>query len=184
MNDLRIKRQLGNRYLTILLFGIFISSALVSGVLAGPDAELYDLLERFHGHTCAGSIFGARLGYAAKAAMGDHGKLKAQYFNLSCPVDGIQFAAGTTYGNRALEIIEQDDHRLILIDTKSGKKVEARLTEQALEKGKAFREISSKLRSLDSESDESIMLKKEKESVLDWLKTAPDSQVVNVQIIL
>ena len=183
MDNLNSKKKFGNRYLVVLLSAAILSTTFFSGVLAGPGAEFYDSLERFHGHTCAGSIFGARLGYAAKAAMGDHGRLKAQYFDLSCPVDGIQFAAGTTYGNRVLEIDDQDEHRLILIDTESGKKVEARLTKQAMEKGQMFREISSRLRSLDPDAKDAIELKKEKESVLDWLKTAPDSNVVDVRII-
>lgn len=182
MNSSILKRKHFNRSLTISLMSIFIMLSLVFNVFAEPDSSFYESLEYFHGHTCAGSIFGARLGYAAKTAMRDHGKLKAQYFDLSCPIDGIQYAAGTTYGNRALDVIDQNDHHLILIDKESGKKVDARITEQAIEKGKRFRELSNGLRSLDPESDEALILKKEKNSVLDWLKTAPDSQVVIIQI--
>lgn len=71
------------------------------------DAGFYEFLHRFHGHTCAGSLMGARLGFAAKAALaaaGGEGKFKAKVYLLACPVDGVQAAAGTTYGNRALEV--------------------------------------------------------------------------------
>jgi formylmethanofuran dehydrogenase subunit E len=70
---------------------------------APPDAEVYTFLERFHGHTCAGSLMGLRLGVAAKEALKENGKLKAKCFVLARPVDGIQVGAGTTYGNKALE---------------------------------------------------------------------------------
>jgi formylmethanofuran dehydrogenase subunit E len=177
------ERKLLTRYLTILLL-IFLQFATLSPVvLAEPDAAFYDLLQQFHGDNCAGSIFGARLGYAAKHEMGDCGKLTAQYFDLSCPVDGIQLATGATYGNRGLEVLDQDDHRLILTDAESGKKVEARLTEQALEQGRKLREVSNKPRSSDPNSDEAMALQRDKESLLNWLRTAPDSLVVNVQVV-
>lgn len=176
------KSLCGYRYMAVLLLCVSISIFTFSAVLAGPDSDFYDSLEKFHGDACAGSIFGARLGFAAVDALGDHGKLKAQYFDLSCPVDGIQLSTGATYGNRKLEVLDQDDHRLVLTDTDSGKKIEARLTEQALEQGKKIREISAKLRSIDAESDEAAALKKNKESALDWLKTAPDSLVVTVEV--
>lgn len=50
------------------------------------------MYSQLHGHVCAGSIFGARLGLAAKeslSAAGGEGKLTAAYFSHSCPVDGI-----------------------------------------------------------------------------------------------
>ena len=178
----KLQKLAGPRYVAVLLLSVSILISLFSAVLAGPGPALYDSLEKFHGDACAGSVFGARLGFAAAEAMGKHGKLKAQYFDLSCPVDGIQLSTGATYGNRGLEVLDQDDHRLVLTDTDSGKKVEARLTEQALEQGRRIREISAKLRSIDVESDEAVALKNDKESALDWLKTAPDSLVVTIEI--
>ena len=53
------------------------------------DPALYELLQKFHGHTCAGSLFGARLGLAAKQALkdaGGTGNFTARYYDLSCPV--------------------------------------------------------------------------------------------------
>ena len=45
MNGFILKRQPGNRYLTLLVLGVFISSVLVSNVFAGPDDEFYESLE-------------------------------------------------------------------------------------------------------------------------------------------
>lgn len=179
-NDNRLS---GPRRAAVLTLIVAIAISLFSAVLAGPGTAFYESLVEFHGDACAGSVFGARLGFAAEEAIGQHGKLKAQYFDLSCPVDGIQLSTGATYGNRGLEVLDQDDHRLILTDADSGRKVEARLTEQALEHGRRIREISSSLRAIDAGSDEAAALKKEKESALDWLRTAPDSLVVTVRSI-
>ncbi len=84
---------------------------------ASETTDLYEVLERFHGHVCGGSLMGARLGLAARAALElsmSKGKFKARYFSLACPVDGIQVAAGTTYGNRAIEVEDRDEQRLLL----------------------------------------------------------------------
>jgi formylmethanofuran dehydrogenase subunit E len=151
-----------------------------------PSPDLYAALERFHGHTCGGSIMGVRLGLAARAAQeraGMPGKLKAQYFSLSCPVDGIQVAAGTTYGNRAIDVQDQDEHRLILIDEKSGRKAEARLTETAMQKAKASREIAQKARALPAGSPEGKQLEQEVEGIFAWLRTAPEADVVIVKFV-
>ena len=107
-----------------------------------PTAVQYSQLETFHGHVCAGSIFGARLGLAAREALkeaGGTGKFTARYYDLSCPVDGIQVAAGTTYGNKALTVQDRDEHRLLLTAAGNKRVVEARLTKnaEAMEIGRA-----------------------------------------------
>ena len=166
-----------------LLFGLGLTLAVAVSVSAAPEAELFERLLSFHGHTCAGSLFGARLGFAAKQAVGDDGKLKAKYFDQSCPVDGIQVAAGTTVGNRVFEVIDRDEHRLILTNKKTGRQVEAVLTAEALETGGKFRELSAKIRSLPPDAPEAAQLKADRETVLDWLRTAPDSAVVDVRVL-
>lgn len=153
---------------------------------AAPDPGLYDFLARFHGHTCAGSLMGARLGLAAKAALkaaGGEGKLKARYFDHSCPVDGIQVTAGTTLGNKAIEVMDKNEHRLLLTAEKNGRQVEARLTKLAEEKAKPTREISKKARALPSGSPERQRLEKEVEEVYAWFRTAPDAEVVTVRVV-
>lgn len=146
----------------------------------------YASLERFHGHVCAGSLMGARLGLAAKSALdraGIQGKLKAQYFSLSCPVDGIQITAGTTYGNRALEVQDRHEHRLLLTDEKNGHQVEARLTATANEKALSTREINKKARALPVGSPERKKLEQNLETIYTWLKTAPEAEVVTVKLV-
>lgn len=153
---------------------------------APPDPGLYDFLLRFHGHTCAGSLMGARLGIAAKAALkaaGGEGKLKARYFDHSCPVDGIQVTAGTTLGNKAMEVVDKNEHRLILTAEKNGRQVETRLTKLAEEKAKPARDLSKKARALPAGSPERQRLEKEVEGIYAWFRTAPDAEVVTVRVI-
>lgn len=88
---------------------------------ASETSDLYGVLERFHGHVCGGSLMGARLGLAARAALeqsGSKGKFKARYFSLAFPVDGIQVAAGTTCGKRSIEVEDRDEQLLLLSDEK------------------------------------------------------------------
>jgi len=74
-------------------------SALAKASRATPEVVLQGQLEAFHGHVCAGSIFGACMDFATKEALkeaGGSGKYTAKYYDLSCAVDGIQMGAGTT----------------------------------------------------------------------------------------
>ncbi len=148
-----------------------------------PDPEIYKFLERFHGHTCPGSLMGLRLGMAAKDALKGHGKLKAKCFVLACPVDGIQVGAGTTYGNKALEVEDRNELYLVLTDADSGRRVEARLTQKAEEMGKSYRDLSASIRSAAAGSPERTRLEKDREAVLDWFRTAPDSDVVTIRTL-
>ncbi|WP_298266853.1 FmdE family protein [Geobacter sp.] len=157
------------------------SSALAAG--AQPASTLYSQLETFHGHVCAGSIFGARLGLAAKEALkeaGGTGKFTARYYDLSCPVDGIQVGAGTTYGNAALVVEDRDEHRLILTADGNKRQVEARLTKKAEELGLRSRDLGKKARALPEGSPERRRLEQEIEEIYGWLRTAPTAEVVTV----
>lgn len=189
------KRPISTLFRRVSRFGLpslLFMALAVGGAGASPqapapsDAGLYDFLHRFHGHTCAGSLMGARLGLAAKAALqgaGGEGKLKARYFDHSCPVDGIQVAAGTTLGNKAMEVVDKNEHRLILTAEKNGRQVEARLTKAAEEKAKPTRDLSKKARALPAGSPERQRLEKEIEEVYTWLRTAPDAEVVTVRVV-
>ena len=129
---------------------------------------------------------GARLGLAAKAAVeraGVEGKLKATYYSLSCPVDGIQVMAGATYGNRALEVHDRNEHRLLLTDAKSGHQVEARITPRGNEKALLTRELNNKARPLPAGSPERKKLEQDIEVIYAWLRTAPEAEVVAVKIV-
>ena len=148
-------------------------------------SSFYKQLHEFHGHTCGGSLMGARLGLAARGALDAEGgsrKYQAEYFDHSCPVDGIQMAAGTTYGNRRITVVDQDEHRLILTDTKTGRMAEAKLTPLALEKASRTRELSKQARKLRSGSKERVALETEIESIFDWLRSAEEHEVVSVHL--
>jgi len=172
--------------INILFVCIFSATLLINKSIAysaPPNAEMCAFLEKFHGHICPGSLMGLRLGLAAKEALNAQGRIEAKTFLLACHVDGIQVGAGTTYGNRALTVEDRNELYLILTDVKSGKKVEARLTEEAMEEGKGFRELSAKYRSLEAGSPEQLAVKKEIDDILNWYRTAPDSEVVTVQVL-
>lgn len=143
-------------------------------------------LEKFHGHTCAGSLMGARLGLAAKTALkaaGGEGRLKARYSSHTCLVDGIQIAAGTTYGNRAIEVVEENENRLLLTAERNLRQVEARLTKVAEEKGKKYRELKGKAAALPVGAPQRQRLEKSIEDLLVWFRTAPDAEVVQVRVV-
>ena len=154
----------------------------VSSAHAEPLDERFDLLESLHGDTCAGSLMGARLAMAAREVMGFDSEFTAEYFDLSCPVDGIQVFAGTTLGNKRLTVDDRDEHRLILTDKNNGKKVETSLTAKALEMGKSYRTLSKKLRSLPDGSMPRNEVEQEIEILFDWFRTAPQEEVVNVTV--
>jgi len=148
-----------------------------------PDPAMYEQLQQFHGHSCAGSIFGARLGFAAKQALkdaGGTGKFTAKYYDLSCPVDGIQLTTGSTYGNKKLTVQDQDEHRLILTASGNRRQVEARLTKKAEELGKRSLDLNKKASLLLFSSPERLQLEKAIDEIYTWLKTAPDADVVIV----
>lgn len=150
---------------------------------AAPPEALYSQLESFHGHVCAGSIFGARLGLAAKEALkeaGGTGKFSARYYDLSCLVDGVQMAAGTTYGNKALTVQDRDDHRLILTAEGNKRFVEARLTKKAEDLGLKSRDLAKKAKALPAGSPERVQREQEIEDIYRWLKTAPTAEVVTI----
>ncbi|HEX5773610.1 MAG TPA: FmdE family protein [Geomobilimonas sp.] len=149
-----------------------------------PEEDVYQRAERFHGHTCTGLLIGVRLGLVVKRALRDAGveeKLTARFHNHSCPVDGIQVAAGTTMGNKAMEVVDKKENRLVLSNKKGTHVVEAKLTRLAEEKGKASLELRKKMGALPDESEKMKQLKIEQENILAWFRTAPDAEVVTVR---
>lgn len=158
-------------------------SAMATTSNSRSEPALYSQLVNFHGHVCAGSIFGARLGLAAKESLkaaGGTGKFTARYYDLSCPVDGIQVAAGTTYGNKALLVQDRDEHRLVLTAEGNKRSVEARLTKKAEQMGLRSRDLGKKVKALPADAPEKAALEREIEEIYSWLKTAPVDDVVIV----
>lgn len=177
-----VKVVKGLRWLPVLLT-VLGCSVDPGAALAGENEAFYERLEQFHGHTCGGSLMGARLGLAAREFFGAEvatKDLRSEYFDHSCPVDGIQLAVGTTLGNQGLEVQDRDEHRLVVTDTRTGRRVEARLTDQALERARQSRELSRKARELP-EGAEAQRLRAEVAAVFDWLRNAPQDEVVIVR---
>ncbi len=171
------------RLYIVFLFTAILLINISAADSAPPHPEMCAFLERFHGHICPGSLMGLRLGLGAKEVLRMQGKIKAKTFALACSVDGIQVATGATYGNKAFILEDRNELYLILSDVKSGKQVEARLTHKAIDYGKRFRELSGKARTLAAGSPEQSALKKEIDDILDWLRTAPDADVVTVRVL-
>ena len=178
-----ILKLIGKQLSIVFIFSIMFLINIPIANSSPPDEEMCDFLERFHGHVCPGSLMGLRLGLAAKEALNAEGRIEAKTFLLACSVDGIQVATGATYGNRAITVEDRNEMYLILTDTKTGRQVEARLTEEAMEKGKGFRELSSKSRTLKSGSPEQLALKKQIDDILNWYRTAPDEKVVTIKVL-
>lgn len=149
-----------------------------------PDADVYQRTEQFHGDSCVGQLIGIRLALAAKEALqkiGVSGKMKAKFFDRNCAVDVIQVAAGTTIGNKSLEIIDKNENRLELSDKTGKLTVEAKLTKLALGKSKVSLELKKKLKSLSADSNQFKQLKMEQEAISVWFRNATDSEVVTVR---
>lgn len=150
---------------------------------AAPDASVYETLGKFHGHRCAGSLLGARLGFAAKAALGDKagkGKVRAVYDAAACPLDGIQVSTGCTLGNGTIESKGKKEMRLVLtVDGVPGA-VEAKATPQATKLGGEFKELSKKARELAKGSAERVKTEARMEEILKTLESAPDEDLVIV----
>ena len=167
----------------VMSLAVSCNSSLAVAAGATPAPAVFNQLEAFHGHVCAGSLFGARLGLAAKEALkaaGGKGRFSARYYDLSCPVDGIQVGAGTTYGNAALVVEDLNEHRLVLTAEGNKRLVEARLTKKAEQLGLKSRDLSKKAKLLRSGAPERLQLEREVEEIYTWLKTAPAEGVVVV----
>lgn len=167
----------------VMSLAVSCNSSLAATAGSTPASALFSQLESFHGHVCAGSLFGARIGFAAREALkaaGGTGRFTARYYDLSCPVDGIQVAAGTTYGNKALTVQGRDEHRLVLTAGGNKRAVEARLTKKAEALGLRSRDLGNSAKALPANSPKRVQLEQEIEEIYTWLRTAPDDEVVIV----
>ena len=152
-----------------------------------PDRELFAALERLHGHRCPMSILGARLGWAARSALGVDTdawrRLRCHYHHRTCAVDGIQLATQCTAGNGNLEVLAEGDHRLVLTAVDDGRRVEARPTVLALQQGRRYGELRAHAETLPADSDAQRAVHAEIAALLDHLATAPQHELVAVTSI-
>jgi formylmethanofuran dehydrogenase subunit E len=97
-------------------------------------SDLFLQIGARHGHYCAMSTLGGRLGTAALAALGvEAEELTATYFIDTCAADGIAVATGCVPAVKA-----EGRHRLELRSA-DGRGVAAELTAAALERAAACR---------------------------------------------
>ena len=153
---------------------------------AGPDRALFAALERLHGHRCPMSILGARMGWAARAALGVDAdawkRLRGRYHHRTCAVDGIQLATQCTAGNGNLEVLAEGDHRLVLIALEDGRRAEARPTAHALQSGRRCGELRARADEMPAGSDTEQALRAQVATLLDHLETAPQEELVAVTV--
>ncbi len=147
-----------------------------------PPSELFGLLARFHGHRCPMSVLGARLGLAARAALGaaEGERLRARYHSTTCALDGVQVTTGCTLGNRGLEVVPGERHRLELRTEDGGRRVVVEPTPWALEQGRRFGEIRRRCEPLPAGSAERTEMEARMEALLKGLERAPADRVARV----
>jgi formylmethanofuran dehydrogenase subunit E len=147
---------------------------------ATPAARLKQLAA-FYGQVCAGSIFGARLGFAASEALknrGATGEFRARYYELCCPVEGTRPGREGSFGCHGPTARDRGEHRLVLTSETDSCAVEARLTSKAQELGLGSRDLVRRITALPSDSPERLLLEREVEEIHAWLGTAPTDEVV------
>jgi formylmethanofuran dehydrogenase subunit E len=164
----------------VMSLSVSCNSAMGAQAGAAPAGALVNQLATFYGQACAGSIFGARLGFAASEALkkkGGKGGFRARYYDLSCPVEGSQPGCG---GDDAPTAQNWGKHRLVLTSEANKCAVEARLTRKAEEMGLVSRDLLGKINALPASSPERMLLEREVEEIYLWLGTAPADEVVLV----
>lgn len=152
----------------------------------GPGREFFTILERLHGHRCPMSILGARLGLAARAALGklqpNENRLRARYYHRNCALDGVQLATRCTLGNGNIEVLPAGEHRLELSIVGGGRHVEAELRTEALERGHRFAGLRTRAEDLPPESAARKTLEIQMTDILTALETAPEEELVGVTL--
>lgn len=127
-------------------------------------ADLFLLIRARHGHYCAMSTLGGRLGGAALRALGARaGEVAAIYFIDTCAADGIAVATGL------VPVVENAGRHRLELRGSDGCGVAAELTEAALERAAACR------KRLDAGEDA--------DAVLAGLRTGPLEELVAVTML-
>jgi formylmethanofuran dehydrogenase subunit E len=129
------------------------------------------------------SILGARLGLAARAALGaaPGERLTARYLHQTCALDGIQLATGCTAGNGNLQVDRRGEHRLLLFREGSTAGVEAELTAHALARGQAYGRLRAEAEAAPPGTPEGRRAEEALEELLGELEAAPAQELVSVR---
>lgn len=147
------------------------------------EPGFFEVLARLHGHRCPMSILGARLGLAARAALGaaPGQRLTAVYLHQTCALDGIQLATGCTAGNGNLQVAPRGEHRLLLRREGEARGVEAELTELALARGRAYGALKTRAEAAPPGTPERDRGEAALETLLRELEAAPAAELVTVR---
>jgi formylmethanofuran dehydrogenase subunit E len=170
----------------VMSLSVSCNSALTVPAGASPAAALLNQLATFYGHVCAGSIFGARLGFAASEVLknkGATGGFRARYYDLTCPVDDPHLVAITSCGCNSMAVPNRGEHRLVLTSDVAKCAVEARLTRKAEEMGIRSRNLVERIHDLPPGAAERLVLEEKVEEIYTWLGTAPADEVVLITLL-
>jgi len=146
------------------------------------EPDFFEALALLHGHRCPMSIFGARLGLAARAALSaaPGQRLAARYLHQTCALDGIQLATRCTLGNGNLRVDPRGEHRLLLWVEGGAVGVEARLTAAALEQGRSYGSLRDRAAALPDGAPARRELEETMAQLLRSLEAAPEAELVAV----
>lgn len=148
------------------------------------DPAFWQALARLHGHRCPMSILGARLGLAAREALGgarSWKQLSARYHHRTCALDGVQMATSCTLGNGNLQIEPTGEHLLVLWDPETRDQARVRLSEEALAAGRRYGELRRTSEGLAPGTTARTAADEEAETILAWLESAPAESLVTIE---
>ena len=126
------------------------------------DQEYKDIVT-FHGHSCPGLAMGYRMSKAALDFLSDarsaDEEVVAIVENDACGVDALQWLSGCTFGKGNLKFKDYGKQAYTLYSRKSKKGVRVLLN---------IRDVPEDAR-------------KDRDSFIDWLLSAPDEDIVSLQ---
>jgi len=129
-----------------------------------------DDVGQFHGHVCPGLVLGYRMACAAMEALGcnraDDEELIAVVENDACGVDALQVVTGCTMGKGNLFFRDYGKMAFTILKRNTGEAVRVVPSQE-----------QNRRRSLSSMSPE------DRQTMIDWITTAPDSDVVEFKKI-
>lgn len=154
-----------------------------------PPFEIFAEIYRRHGHRCPMSTLGGRLGWAARRRLPEvpEAELHAVYRIDTCAVEGIRCTTGCEEASGTLEVRSKGEHRLTLVERRSGRGVEAVLRPEALSRAGEYRRLDEALErerpGLDPAGLDRRLREKEVflDALLEDLRTLPDEELLKLR---
>jgi len=127
------------------------------------NAEIYQEVVRFHGHSCPGLAMGYRMTQAALRVLGEQRsadeELVAIVENDACGVDALQYLSGCTFGKGNLIFRDYGKHVYTLYDRGRDKGIRISFRVEKLPEG----------------------LRVKREQMVQWILSAPEQEVIDIK---